>query len=347
MLRLVRAVVSISSWRRQTKTVCRNVSHFSQFDVSPESITSHLDKSEISSFWLSQLEKVERAVARDMIAKLVPDNAVGYSNPTSSMLQFVLKEKRNHPDKVIVLRCGDFYEVYGIDAVMFVAYCGLNPMRGPKIVRAGCPIASIQHTLDGITNAGLSAAIYEEIEDPDTGRGPPSKRPKAKKRVFSYVVSPGCSVYPYKLSLKNEDIDYPTNKPYVGIHGTVSQGFNVVEVRIDEQNITQYSRLSEEAVMSLLSTNGYVEPLYVQNIDTLKIIMYSIYSDHSQNKPDDIKGQIQDLNKLILEYAVNNVYNEAIAYKHYLRDQSTLAMPFDRSLQNDRDYKHLEHKNFM
>jgi hypothetical protein len=84
-----------------------------------------------------------------------------------------------------------------------------------------------------------------------------------------------------------------------------------------------------------------------QNIDTLKIIMYSIYSDHSQNKPDDIKGQIQDLNKLILEYAVNNVYNEAIAYKHYLRDQSTLAMPFDRSLQNDRDYKHLEHKNFM
>ena len=78
-----------------------------------------------------------------------------------------------------------------------------------------------------------------------------------------------------------------------------------------------------------------------------EIIMYSIYSDHSQNKPDDIKGQIQDLNKLILDYAVNNVYNEAVAYKHYIRDQSTLAMPFDRSLQNDRDYKHLEHKNFM
>jgi len=84
-----------------------------------------------------------------------------------------------------------------------------------------------------------------------------------------------------------------------------------------------------------------------QNIDTLKIIMYSIYSDHSQNNPDDIKGQIQDLNKLILDYAVNNVYNEAVAYKHYIRDQSTLAMPFDRSLQNDRDYKHLELKNFM
>jgi hypothetical protein len=84
-----------------------------------------------------------------------------------------------------------------------------------------------------------------------------------------------------------------------------------------------------------------------QNIDTLKIIMYSIYGDHAENKRDNIKGQIQDLNKLVLDYAINNVYNEAIAYKHYLRDQSTLAMPFERSLQNDRDYKHLEHKDFM
>ena len=60
------------------------------------------------------------------------------------MVQFCRQQKLLHPDKVIVIRCGDFYEVYGVDAVMFVAHCGLNPMRGAGTVRAGCPVAAIQ-----------------------------------------------------------------------------------------------------------------------------------------------------------------------------------------------------------
>ena len=241
--------------------------------VGPTSITTHLEEpttTKINDYWLSQLNRVERAVARDMVSKLVPENSVGYSNPSSNMLKFVLKEKELHPDKVVIVRCGDFYEVYGIDAVMLVAHCGLNPMRGPKIVRAGCPVLSIQATLDGLTTAGLSAAIYEEIEETGTTPGPAGKRPKAKKRAFSYVVSPGCSVYPYKLSLKSEDIEFRTNRPFVGIHGTVSNGYNLVEIRVDEQCVTQYSRLSEQAIMSLLSTNGYVEPIYLQNAASLR-----------------------------------------------------------------------------
>jgi hypothetical protein len=191
-------------------------------------LTSHLvsqrnstdQTSPINDYWIRQLHRVERQVARDMIPKLVPDNALGYVQPGSKMLQFVIEQKLCHPEKVIVLRCGDFYEVYGIDAVMFVAYCGLNPMRGPKIVRAGCPIASIQATLDGLTSAGLSVAIYEEVDEPDTAPGPASKRPKAKQRVFSHIVSPGATVYPYKLALKAEDIDFQLNKAYFGVQGT-------------------------------------------------------------------------------------------------------------------------------
>ena len=49
-----------------------------------------------------------------------------------------------------------------------VEYAGLNPM-GRKC-RAGCPIANLQQTLDSLTSAGLSVAVYEEVA-PALGKG--------------------------------------------------------------------------------------------------------------------------------------------------------------------------------
>ena len=55
-----------------------------------------------------------------------------------------------------MIRNGEFYETYGVDSVMLIAYCGLNPMGGK--IKAGCPIQNIQSTLDGLTSEGLSVA---------------------------------------------------------------------------------------------------------------------------------------------------------------------------------------------
>ena len=44
---------------------------------------------------------------------------------------------------------------------MLVQHAGLNPM-GRKC-RAGCPIQNLQPTLDSLTAAGLTVAVYEEI----------------------------------------------------------------------------------------------------------------------------------------------------------------------------------------
>ena len=74
--------------------------------------TSHLLVSggKISEYWVHQLNRIERQVARDMIPKLDPVSEIGYSNAGSSMVQFCRQQKKLHPDKVIVIRCGDFYE---------------------------------------------------------------------------------------------------------------------------------------------------------------------------------------------------------------------------------------------
>ena len=67
-----------------------------------------------------------------------------------------------------------------------------------------------------------------------------------------------------------------------------------------------------------------------QNIDTIKIIMRSIFLQHSINSPSGIKEQIERLNNLVLEYAIPKVYGEAIGYINYKKDSSTIATPINR-----------------
>ena len=68
----------------------------------------------------------------------------------------------------------------------------------------------------------------------------------------------------------------------------------------------------------------------MQNMDTLKIIMRSIYLQHAVNKPCQITEQIKELNKLVLDYAVPQVLGEVEAYVKYKHDVSTLAVPLQR-----------------
>ena len=64
-----------------------------------------------------------------------------------------------------------------------------------------------------------------------------------------------------------------------------------------------------------------------QDCDSLKIIMRAIFLQYSANLEQNIAGQIQQLNQMVLDYAVPKVYGEAQGYIKYLYDASTLAVP--------------------
>jgi hypothetical protein len=68
-----------------------------------------------------------------------------------------------------------------------------------------------------------------------------------------------------------------------------------------------------------------------QNEDTLKIIMRSIFLQNSKHGCD-VTSQIVELNKLVGDYAVPQVYGEADGYMKYKRDISTLAKPIQRPI---------------
>lgn len=64
-----------------------------------------------------------------------------------------------------------------------------------------------------------------------------------------------------------------------------------------------------------------------QDCDALKIIMRSVFLQHSSNLPNNIPQQIQELNKIVLDYCIFHVYSEAQSYMKYLHDVSSLAVP--------------------
>lgn len=86
------------------------------------------------------------------------------------------------------------------------------------------------------------------------------------------------------------------------------------------------------------SNNQYI--IGEQSCDDLKMIMRSIFLQHSKNIPYKIQEQVYELNKLVVAYCVDRIYSEALGYMQYIRDASTLVVPIDRpvfSKTNDKE----------
>jgi hypothetical protein len=75
-----------------------------------------------------------------------------------------------------------------------------------------------------------------------------------------------------------------------------------------------------------------------QDCDSLKIIMRSVFLQHAANLPNNIQNQVNELNKIVLDYCVQQVYSEAQGYIKYLDDASTLVVPIAHPVMaNDTD----------
>lgn len=64
-----------------------------------------------------------------------------------------------------------------------------------------------------------------------------------------------------------------------------------------------------------------------QDCDSLKIIMRSVFLQNASNLPNHITEQVEELNRIVLNYCVQQVYSEAQGYMKYINDVSTLVVP--------------------
>ena len=176
----------------------------SPLDVAPARL-------KLSPFWWQRLGELSKPAAVSLVPRLSAENVLTFENIHKSregtLVDFATREKTRRPDALLLIRVGEFYESFGLDALMLVEHAGLNPM-GRKC-RAGCPAGNLQATLDGLTSAGLTVAVYEEVALPcmhagtcmygETHSRPPCAlrvgrwRPPAPRRAASRSSSSGRS----------------------------------------------------------------------------------------------------------------------------------------------------------
>jgi hypothetical protein len=84
-----------------------------------------------------------------------------------------------------------------------------------------------------------------------------------------------------------------------------------------------------------------------QDYDTLKIIMRSIFLENAKNSPNNIKGQIQELNQIIMNYCIDQIMIELKGYMTYLNDITSMHVPIDHPKMSNVKHKDLQMKNWF
>ena len=137
------------------------------------------------------------------------------------VIDFYRATVAEYPDDVVVARVGDFYEAYGLSAVMLIEHGNLNPMGGWN-ARAGMPIKNIQKTLDDLVAAGLSVTVCEE-RDPPKG--------KRKERFVTERIHANNPQYLYNSLAREGDGTVPRDAvPFVGVVRDSAGAMRVVVV---------------------------------------------------------------------------------------------------------------------
>ncbi len=120
------------------------------------------------------------------------------------MMQQFKKFKSEHPDALILFRCGDFYETYMDDAVTASAVLGITLTHrsskgdGKATEMAGFPFHALDAYLPKLIRAGFRVAICDQLEDPKLAK-------KLVKRGITEVVTPGVALSDNVLSSKENN----------------------------------------------------------------------------------------------------------------------------------------------
>ena len=126
------------------------------------------------------------------------------SENLTPMMQQFKRFKSEHPDALILFRCGDFYETYLEDAVTASSVLGITLTHrsskgdGKGTEMAGFPFHALDAYLPKLIRAGFRVAICDQLEDPKLTK-------KLVKRGITEVVTPGVAMDDNVLSSKENN----------------------------------------------------------------------------------------------------------------------------------------------
>ncbi|WP_025001784.1 DNA mismatch repair protein MutS [Prevotella dentasini] len=157
---------------------------------------------------------------------------------TPMMKQF-FSMKAQHPDALLLFRCGDFYETYCDDAIEAARILGITLTRRNNGASSGDEMAGFPHHaldtyLPKLIRAGKRVAICDQLEDPKKkreeikGKKGLSAMDKMVKRGITELVTPG-------VALSDNVLNYKENNFLASVHfGKGACGISFLDISTGE-----------------------------------------------------------------------------------------------------------------
>ena len=156
------------------------------------------------------------------------------------MMKQFFSMKRQHPDALLLFRCGDFYETYGDDAIEGSRILGItltkrnNGGNSGETAMAGFPHHALDTYLPKLIRAGKGVAICDQLEDPKKkreelkGKKGLSATDKMVKRGITELVTPG-------VAMGDNVLNYKENNFLAAVHfGKAACGVSFLDISTGE-----------------------------------------------------------------------------------------------------------------
>ena len=105
-------------------------------------------------------------------------------NLQTPLMQQYYSIKSKYPDVILFFRLGDFYEMFGEDAVKAHPILEVVLTKRQTVPMCGVPYHSVNNYIRKLVKAGYKIAICEQLEDPGSAKG-------IVKRGVTRVITPG------------------------------------------------------------------------------------------------------------------------------------------------------------
>ncbi|OIP97830.1 DNA mismatch repair protein MutS [Candidatus Wirthbacteria bacterium CG2_30_54_11] len=219
------------------------------------------------------------------------------------MLRQYYEVKKQYPDAILMFRLGDFYEMFGEDAVLAsrmldIVLTSRNKSSEIKMPMCGVPYHAVDNYIGRLVKQGQKVAICDQMEDPATAKG-------IVKREVTRVITPGTydessylssgannyllSVYPGKESVGLAWADVSTGELTVRqVAGEPSRRLDLVRAEL--------SRIAPSEVImpeSLCQSEGLHEVVTLVKEEGFTLFPFADWAYLRENAVDEIKKQFR------------------------------------------------------
>ena len=219
---------------------------------------------------------------------------------TPMMKQF-FAFKAQHPEAVLLFRCGDFYETYGDDALIASKVLGIvltkrSNAAPDAIAMAGFPHHSLEVYLPKLVRAGYKVAVCDQLEDPKLAKG-------VVKRGVTELVTPGVAFNDQLLDQKEHNflagLSFEGSRCGAAFLDVSTGTFQVAEGSLDYISTLLSSFSPKELVVQRSYEKGvrerFSDNYYVSTLDEWAFVYEnSVEKLKKQFNVDSLKGYAVD-----------------------------------------------------